>query len=240
MTLTLKPENIDFDASQNEKRDKSLKNWRIVGITGWATVGLACIAIFVLFAFFLKPIPVIVKVDRLTGAVETEVGFTPPKPGSKEAEALARSHLIEYVRCRAGFSRGEAQICYQRVGFQSAGSLKGEWNNFYNPEKNPNAPLKIYGAADQIRIVKPSVSFFPTNKDGDVVANVRFDKETRLTTSEYTTKRMIATITYRYDPAAAPSKTEESWLNPLGFSVLNYRVDAETGDMPIANKVAAE
>lgn len=240
MALILKPENIDFDVSQNEKRDKSLRNWRLVGISGWAVVGLACVSIFALFAFFLKPIPVIIKVDRLTGAVETEIGYQAPKPGTKDFEGLAKANLIEYVRCRAGFTRGEAQICYERVTYQSAGTLKGEWNNSFNPDKNPNAPLNIYSAADQIRVVKPSVSFFPTNKDGEVVASIRFDKETRLTTAEATTRRMVATVTFKYERDAMPTKESDIWLNPLGFSVLNYRVDTETAEMPIAKNVATQ
>lgn len=233
MATKLFPENVDFDVSQTAKRDKSLSNWRVSALAGWATSALAAVAIFVIFIFFMRPNIVIVKVDRQTGVTETVVGYEAPKPGSKDFENLAKNNLIEHVRCRVGFTRGEAQSCYDRVTYQSAGSLKGEWDNSFNPEKNPNAPLNIYGAADQIRITKPSVSFFPTNKDGEIVATVRFDREMRLSTSAATTRRMNATISFRYDRDNIPTKASDVWINPLGFSVLNFRTDTETAEQPI-------
>ena len=40
-------------------------------------------------------------------------------------------------------------------------------------------------------------------------------------------ERYIATISYEY--INAPKKEEERYVNPLGFTVVSYRTDLETG-----------
>lgn len=233
MAETFFPDNVEFDVSETRKLLKSRDVWRISSIAGWATAGLGAIAMFTSHIFTEPPNPVTVKVDRFTGTTETVVGYDIPKSSSKDFELMARANLIEYVRCRVGFTRGEAQTCYDRVTYQSSGPLKAEWDSIFNPDKNPNAPLKLYAAADQIRVSNASVSFLPTNNANEVVGVVRFDREMRLQTAAPTTRRMNATITFKYDKNAIPEKNDAIYLNPLGFSVLNWRTDLEGSEKPL-------
>ncbi len=233
MTQIFYSEHIDWDVSQAAKREKALSVWRWVAISGWTVAFLSAAAVTLVVLTFSQPQPVTVKVDRLTGTTEVVMGIELPKPGTQDFENLSKANLIEHVRCRVGFTRGEAQVCFDRVMAQSSPALKGEWNAFFNPSKNPNAPLKLYSAADQIKVTKPTVSFLPTNNKDEFLAVVRFDRETRLTSTPYSTRRMNATITFKYDRINIPNSTDMLWLNPIGFSVLNFRADFEGAEQPL-------
>jgi type IV secretory pathway component VirB8 len=231
MTTIIHSENIDWEVSENAAKKKRQAFLLVMAISGWVLFIIALAALIMAYPF-MRPYPVTIKVDRLTGTTETVIGYDIPKKGSRDFELLAKADLIEHVRCRVGFTRGEAQRCYERVMAQSVGTLKGEWDNYYHTDKNPNAPLKIYGAADQILLSKPSVTFIPTNNEGEYVAQVRFDRITKINSVAPTIRRMNATFTFKYSKLNIPENVDLQPLNPLGFAVINYRTEAEGSEQP--------
>jgi hypothetical protein len=138
-----------------------------------------------------------------------------------------------YVRAREGFTRGEAETIYRAVWFASDEALRGQWDSEFRADRNPQALIATLSARDQIKLVNLSVSFLPSDSPSLRIAQVRYEKERRVGANAPTTQKMVSTLTFKYDVASIPSTTEGIILNPLGFTVINYRADKETEEKVI-------
>lgn len=79
-----------------------------------------------------------------------------------------------------------------------------------------------------MRVVVKSISISPaTRRNAPDLARVRITKYREEKGRGTAERTFVATVGYGFHPKDN-SKLEEVWKNPLGFSVLSYRIDAET------------
>lgn len=220
-------ENISFDESFVAGLKKSVKAWRAFAFAGWAValIGMTASVSMVMLHEF---IPVIARVDRLTGTADVTVGRERVNMADPANERMMVADLIRYTKAREGFTRGEAESNYVTVYVMSDPGMRGPWDAEYRADRNPQALISTMGVRDQIRITNLSVSFLPTDLRKYRVAQVRYDKERHIGASDPTTQRFVSTLTFNYDVDAIPKTSEGVAVNFAGFQALNYRRDKES------------
>ncbi len=232
-------ENIDFDESENDRLEKRAQGWRAFAIAGW-TVGVIGIVAAASLSHLHEFIPVLARVDVLTGNADVHVGKERIDMADPKNERMMLADLIRYTRAREGFTRAESENNYLTVYVMSEPGIRGAFDEEYRPERNPNALLNKLSAKDQIKLENISVSFLPSDSPRNRVAQVRYDKERRIGANEATTQRYVSTFTFTYDPAAIPTSAEGITANFAGFQALNYRRDKETEEARIAVAAAPQ
>lgn len=232
-------ERIDWDKSERKSLEQAAKGWKIFGIAGWGVAAAAIITIIPLLSM-KEWVPIVVKVDRLTGSSEVQVGRQAVDMGSKDNEAMMTADLGRYVRAREGFTRGEAESNYATVWWMSSDTVRSEFDAEYKVERNPDALLARLSAKDSIRIINMSVTFLPTDTPKLRTAQVRFDKIRRIGQAAPTTQRMISTITFTYDEANIPPKMDGLIVNPFGFLASTFRTDKETEQRELVKAVVQD
>ncbi|WLI87821.1 type IV secretion system protein [Massilia sp. R2A-15] len=225
-------ESVSFDESFIDGLKKSVKAWRTFAFLGWtvATVGMVSSVSMVMLHEF---VPVIARVDRLTGAADVTVGIERVNLGDPANERMMVADLVRYTKAREGFTRGEAENNYVTVYVMSDPGMRGAWDAEYRADRNPHSLISTLGVRDQIKLTNISVSFLPTDSPKYRVAQVRYSKERHVGTSEPTTQHFASTLTFTYDAAAIPKTPEGVAVNFAGFQALNYRRDEESEEMRI-------
>lgn len=223
---------VDFDESFIDDLRKSARNWRAFAVLGWAVAVIGVVA-SVTMASMHQFVPVIAKVDRLTGTADVSVGGERVNMLDSKNERMMIADLIRYTKAREGFTRGEAESNYVTVWVMSDPSLRGAWDKEYRADLNPQALISTMGVKDQIRLANISVSFLPTDSSKYRMVQVRYDKEKRVGASDPTTQRFVSSFTFNYDVDAIPTTAEGIAVNFAGFQALNYRRDKESEEMPI-------
>jgi type IV secretion system protein VirB8 len=85
---------------------------------------------------------------------------------------------------------------------------------------NPASPVVVFGPTMRRTIHIKSIAFLH-----DGMAQIRFTATDQRSASAPKSSDWIATVAYKF--AAAPSLEADRLINPLGFSVLHYRIDQE-------------
>lgn len=162
--------------------------------------------------------PYTLMVDRSTGFVQA---LRPLDPQQITPDAaLTQSMLVQYVIAREGFDRSTLQSDYRKVGLWSAELARTQYVERMRAS-NLDSPLARYAPTTVIETRVKSVS--PLGED---TAMVRFDTLRRDAGGIVQAPQpWVAVVRYRY--AGEPMTTEDRYLNPLGFQVIEYRVDPE-------------
>lgn len=217
------PNNKDYiDAAKSWETDAVVRSrrseriaWR-VAIAG-GVIALAAVSAVAGLAPFKEVEAFIVRVDKNTGF--TDVITRVDEKSMTRDEAIDKFFLSEYVNAREEYSDAIAFANYKKVGLMSASDLGQKYYEGFRPE-NPKSPLNTYGRDGKIEVKVTSISFVDNG-----VASVRFERADN-NKGQKRDSRWIATITYDYQ--APPLDASERLINPLGFQVSDYRVDAET------------
>ncbi|HEY5712567.1 MAG TPA: type IV secretion system protein [Allosphingosinicella sp.] len=207
--------------SWGHDRQEAMHNGRR---TAWIIAGgAAAIAILEALALiFMMPLkrvePHVLMVDRHTGFVQA---LNPLNPARISADtALTQSFLVQYVTAREGYDIDTIQANYRKVALWSAERARTDYLARI-PASNPQSPLNLYPRSTVVETRVKSVSPVAPN-----VAMVRFDTRRHDAGGQIGPPRAwVAVIRYRY--SGAPMRVEDRFVNPLGFEVLRYRVDAE-------------
>lgn len=199
-------------AAEDSKRTA----WRVAAgfgaIAGIVGVGL----VFAVVGLIRGPDPALVRVDSSTGLVDV---VKPMKGAQTNYDEVINKFFVQrYVRFRENYSRNLASEYYSNVGLLSSIKEQQRYLAFFEP-KNPNSPLNVYGDFATVNITIKSTSFIKPD-----VALVRYVKEIERG-SEKAISHWAATVTFTYIKAPISEKDRE--INPLGFSVLEYRNDPE-------------
>ncbi|MES3022786.1 MAG: type IV secretion system protein [Pseudomonadota bacterium] len=218
---------VNFDESYIDDLKKSARNWRTFAAFGW-TVAVIGVVASVSMVSIHQFVPVIAKVDRLTGTADVSVGLERVNMADPKNERMMIADLIRYTKAREGFTRGEAESNYVTVWVMSDPSLRGDWDKEYRADLNPQALINTMGVKDQIKLVNISVSFLPTDSPKYRMVQVRYDKEKRVGAGDPTTQRFVSSYTFNYDVDAIPTTAEGIAVNFAGFQALNYRRDKES------------
>jgi type IV secretion system protein VirB8 len=199
-------------ARKSEKRA-----WIFAGLG--TMIGLAaCVAVALLTP--LKTVePFVVRVDKNTGAADI-VSRLDENTLSFD-EAIDKYFLGRYVNYREEYSNAIAFPNYEAVSLMSTRQVGDAYYAQINP-KNPRSPTQVYGKEGGVEIGVNSISFLAQG-----VAQVRFTRTERKLNAEPVVTHWIATITYIYVNATMDAKSR--LVNPVGFQVLDYRLDPETG-----------
>ena len=179
---------------------------------------IACLSLLALL--FLLPLktfePYVIAVDRNTGYYEVARGLKDTNLSSDQA--ITESNLVHYVSLREQYNPSILKENYEKVVIMSDDTALKEFRDLWG-SNNPKNPSIKMGQKTAIDIKIKSVSFI-SNK----IASVRFLEEKK---SPEGTKisHWNAVIEFQY--TQKPTQMKKRFENPLGFQVINYRVNPE-------------
>lgn len=203
-----------FEASRLDSLVKSERRaWTVASVA----VGLCVLGIAAHYTLppRVETQPYMVRVDNVTGMVDVVTVMDDQTVTGNEA--LDKSHLARYVTARESYNWYTLQKDYDNVGLMSSDDIGADYAALWSGE---NARQDQY--RDRVTVDVDLISVVP-NSDG--IGTVRFI--TRTTRNNVVSKASyVATIGYTYRNT---SRMVESvrLANPMGFTVLSYRVDAE-------------
>jgi type IV secretion system protein VirB8 len=148
-----------------------------------------------------------------------------------QSEILDKHWIAAYVMAREGYHWGTLQTAYDTVLTMSEGEPERTYKEDYSPN-NPVAIDKQLGAAAERRLRVLSITL-PPGEPGRAVA--RIERTTVRNGGVSAPERFVATLAYAYKPATSfgqKIKEKSAVLNPLGFKVGAYRIDAEFAARP--------
>jgi type IV secretion system protein VirB8 len=193
----------------------------------WWVAGVACLlaTVAVVAVAGLTPFktvePFVVRVDNSTGIVDV----VPRYAGEVEwPEAVTRHLLTQYVAVRERYVAALAEADYEQVGAYQTAAMNQAWAGLWNTN-NAGSPLNLHRDGSTVRVQVRAISFISRANGVRDLAQVRFLRATSLGQGAERVGHYIATVQYAYGP---PSEDERlRGLNPLGFKVLEYRVEPE-------------
>jgi type IV secretion system protein VirB8 len=214
-------EAASWDADRVTRSQRAaLVAWRVAA-AGWVCVVATGVALALLVP--LKRVePYVIRVDNTTGVVDV----VPVYSGHASlGEAVSRYFLAHYITVCERFDYSLAESDYQECGaFNSARlnqALYAKWSR-----ANPSSPLNTHkgGGTESVRI--ESVSFFARSSGAADLAQVRFARIAQESDSvPGRATHWIASIEYRY--GKPPDDPRSRAWNPLGFEVLDLRIEPE-------------
>lgn len=188
----------------------------IIASAAMALAGAAVVAVASLAP--LKTIePIVVRVDKTTGAVEVVTTLDDAISVGRD-EAVTKYFLGQYVRARESYLAASAAEDFRQVAILSSTSEQRRWADLYRGA-NPLSPQIRYGPDGAAEAQIRAISFI-----NDRVANIRFRRVVRQAQAQ-TTEDWIATVAFAY--TTAPMAEADRLRNPLGFQVTSYRADPE-------------
>ena len=208
----------DFENSKIDEIKLSRKiAWWIAGVCV-AITSVSILAFLVALLTRPEPVPTIIKVDQSTG--ESEVVRAVKDAQEHFGEVVDKHWLAVYVRLREGYDWYEIGEQFDAVKLMSEGPTGDE---YAKAVQAVNAPLKVYKDKAKVKVHIEGVAFVGQ------LAQVRFTTEKVATNGENTDgsppQKYVATIAYHYNSGLMTD--QQRLINPLGFRVLTYRVDAE-------------
>lgn len=214
-------EALSWDTDRVAQSERAAAVALRVAAAGWLCAVASTVALALLVP--LKRVePYLVRVDNATGVVDV----VPVYSGHASFdEAVSRYFLAHYISVCERFDYPLAESDYQECGaFNSPTvnqALYAKWSR-----ANPRSPLNVHqdGSTESVRI--ESVSFFRrANRDADL-AQVRFARiKHEGDEAPGSATHWIASIEYRYGKPPVDPRTR-AW-NPLGFEVLDLRIEPE-------------
>jgi type IV secretion system protein VirB8 len=203
----------DQNASLRQSRRVA---WIVAGILAAVAI---CQALALIFLTPLKTVePYTLMVDKQTGYVQALQPLAPARIAGDAA--LTQSFLVQYVIARESFDINALQANYRKVALWSAESARSRYIAAMQPSF-PDSPLNRYPRSTLLETRVKSVTPF-----GQGMAMVRFDTR-RLDQGGQAQPAgsWVAVIRYRF--SGEPMRVEDRYINPLGFQVTHYRLDAE-------------
>lgn len=232
---------IDWDEQRRMSLiNRSIRNRRLAwGNGALAAVAIVTIAVLVPLKSF---IPVVIRVDSLTGAYDVSVGWRKIDMNDPSLERVMITDLTRYTNAREGFTRGTAETNYAQVYLMSCGQERIKWDQYFRVENNPNSPVKTYGPNDEDVIDIKNISFLPTDREDVKTAQIRFDKTNKRGSAPPLVTRYISTIEFSYSKENAPSEVPQMQYNAFGLCVNRYTrsQEGETRTAPTISAVPAE
>lgn len=217
---------MDWDAQQRTAMERRA---RLHARVAWACAVLSALSVASVSVLLpLKTfVPAVIRVDNATGAYDVQVPGEALRLALERDQKIVLSDVVRYVLAREGFTRGEAEANYKTAYLMSCGAVRSEWEAYFNPQANPQSPVRTMTPTDAERVEIQSVTFLPTDQEELRVAQVRFEKTVARGATAPVRSRHIATLTVRYDSANVPGQVRDLAVNAFGFCALNYRVDPE-------------
>jgi len=207
----------------------------------WFVASSAIVLSLVLAAgyFYMLPlkekVPYLVMADAYTGT--SSVARLDENLGDRSitsSEAINRSNVAHFVLARESYDLALINLRdWTTVYSMSSPDVAAGYTSLHNV-KNPSGPRNIYGKSKAIRVNILSISLIPgSGKVKYKGATVRFQRSLfdKATGASSPLDSKIATMEFTYK---SNLKMDEKYRheNPLGFQVINYRVDSDYDGTP--------
>ena len=191
----------------------------------WWVAGCAvCVAVLESAAIAsLAPIHTVewrlVRVDSATGVID-EVNQLRDAPKTVN-DANARYFLAQYVRLREGYAAPEVRYDFHAVSLMSTAAEQARYDADFKGS-NPLSPQVVFGKEGFVRAHIESVSVLSQG-----LGQVRFSRREHRDGAGDKVTQWVATIGFAWHPEALISNADRT-INPLGFQVSDYHIDAVT------------
>lgn len=217
-------EAASWDGDRVAQAERSTRHARLLA------VAFALIAIVALGAVAtLTPLktvePYLIRVDSTSGIVDVVPVYA---GGVALGDTVTRYLLTHYVSTCERFALAVAEQDYAECGSFHSPMRNQAWASQW-ATGNPDSPLNRYRDGTTVRADVLSVSFFTRASGLKDLAQVRFIRTTNPGGSGAAKgTHWIATIQYAYGKPS--SDTQSRRWNPLGFRILDYRLEPEVTD----------
>lgn len=161
--------------------------------------------------------PFVIRVDNTTGIVDVVNALRTSK--STYEESVSKYFLSRYIRAKEGYSPATFNLAYTEAGYLSSSTMRDALYEEFNPA-NTASPVNRYKQGEVTVQIK-TISFLRSN-----IASIRYLKTTAGVDRPGVT-HWVATAEFRY--LDAPAMEEARQHNPLGFQVVSFRTDPESG-----------
>ncbi len=207
-----------FESDIIESKNKQIKIYRNLSLF----LGISVIAVSVAIAGLtpLKTVePFVLRVDNTTGFVDKVEPYNVSR--NTVNESVIRYFLARYIENREGYEWFTVQNMYDYVEATSGKSVFDAYKNYMMSEYSP---VKKLAKSMKMQVKVNGITFL----DSDT-AQIRFtkmiaDPDGKQATGYQTTK-WLATV--KFDFGKQIKTEQQRLLNPLGMSIISYRVDAE-------------
>jgi type IV secretion system protein VirB8 len=188
-------------------------------VTAWIALFLASLeaATLVILLPLKSSVPFLIK-EELSGAITTVSSLSGSSPNHYD-DAVRKFFLGRYVVFRETYDRMDLASNYQAVVLMSDRDVSASFRAAIASD-NPNSPVVMYGARGRRLIRIKSIAFLSQE-----TAQVRFTASEEKSLGSAKNYEYIATTAFRFCPV--PTSEAARLVNPLGFTVTNYRVDQE-------------
>ena len=163
--------------------------------------------------------PYVIQVDQRSGITQTVNPVTAKELTANEA--VKNYFLVSYIRAREGYNSVNVYKQYDQVRLMSSAvTVYKQFLEQANPN-NPGSNVARLGSLGTRNVVIKSITYLQPK-----VAQVRVVIEER-SDGRTINARYHKIILIRSEFANVPLSTKERYINPLGFTVLSYRVDED-------------
>lgn len=195
------------------------RGWQ-VGLGGF-TFGILSLFVmgFVIYRYS-QPVPAhLLVLNPATNSIEQVSLLTPQTTYGEQNDTF---WVSRFVTSFESYDFNAAQVDYNTVGLMSSSAVADLYSKRYKWGTSQAAD-KVLGDSENTTVKIASVILDRENS----VATVRFSttKKFRTRPGSEPSQYWIATVAYTYDNVLL--KAAERYINPLGFRVLSYRVNAE-------------
>lgn len=204
-------------------RANARRAWAVAAAaTGLALIAVAAVALLVPLK---RTEPYVIRVDSSTGVADVVPGYV----GTAELPDAVLRHLVtEYVTLRERYIPALAETDYEQVGAYQSAPLNDAWAAAWM-KSNPESPLNRYTDDARVTVQVQSITFLRRGAPGADIVQVRMRRATsRSAGADEQAEHFVATMTTHF--SKPPDDLRLRALNPLGFSVLEYRREPELPD----------
>lgn len=219
---------LAFEESRIEMVEKSkTMAWRVA--LGACAIAVALVIAIVSLLPLKEVRPYVVRVDNNTG--QTDIVTVLGETKSDYTEEMSKYFASLYVQKLESYDWYTIQSQVDQLMMFSDNNMKNRVNNLFKME---TAPHKQYQDKQRVEVKINSTSFI-----GEQLIQIRFtksivpidggkfDSEEKKLVPEPVKQNFIATLGYEY--LNVPTVDEIRRVNPVGFTVVSYRVDQDGG-----------
>ncbi len=170
--------------------------------------------------------PFVIQVDQKSGI--TQVVRPQTAQDLTANEAVNDYFMVQYMRARESYGVADAQN-YNIVRVMSDPTIFREYATLVSPN-NPTSLVNTLGNRAMRRIKVGTISLMDSKTDYDGLEKRRYqihllvgDESAGKTTQSY---YKLVTMAFKY--VELTLSAEDKYLNPLGFRVVEYRIDDDT------------
>lgn len=225
---------VDWEADKSARLAKSERR-------AWVVAGLACavtavaVGAIAFLAPFRRVVPMVFAVDKVSGNVELVNALNDRNVAQLGYQELLDKHwATEYVTARESYYYRLLQTDYSTVLMLSADDVGRDYARLF---EGADPRDKKLGPTTQWKVTVISVTL--ANDGASQKAVVRFEREQRRLDADKAEapQFFVATMSYEYKPSLF-GKEKDLIINPLGYRVTSYRVDAELAPVDAAQTAA--